>query len=373
MERIEYRYIQGEKGLKAAIQLEGNRKWWNNTRGCFQEKLEGCCMMPLLELSMDNVYNNLNDEFEFMHLYKDVVEDGLYVTAFKELNLAPGVLYSIHIFKDGHELSTTFRQKESSKKYLEMINEVQIRLGFPVSKRLGEPNAKKIGRLMNDVISELLPCGSTTLNTLTTYRFILPKHHQFCIISPVLSDNINGIGRVYINGEEIKQVNGSAIMQDAKFDIHKRHLHHFHHHHEELEEHLPPLDEEVEQPEQEEKEPVPHLRKHHQHEHRKYFLRGTPSEFSVSSKSNHDIGLTFNSVSDKDEVVVVEVYERPRGLKFASDRTVYDTDLVIKGTEYLAKDDAGMGGDIAGRELFLRYLNTDSNLNEEANWSKVSA
>jgi hypothetical protein len=80
----------------------------------------------------------------------------------------------------------------------------------------------------------------------------------------------------------------------------------------------------------------------------------------------------FNSALDEEKWVTIEVFERPGGLKFASDRTVYDSDLVIKGTEYLARDEFGMGGDVSGRELFMRYLVTDSNLNEDTNWSRIS-
>lgn len=342
MEIIEYRHTQGEKGLLAAIQLNANKKYWNSMSNTWDSELSDSCYHEMLELSAENLYNGNFDCYEFLKLYKDHVEEGLYVTAWAELNVAPGAMYSIHIFDcNKNLLSTTKRQKGSSMKFLEMVNEVQLRLGFPVSKRLSEPNAKKIGRMMNDVIGELLPCGNSTVNTKTLFRVLLKKDESVLTISPANCENLNGLGRVFYKGTELCQakqsriisrnnrlpdenviVSGDCVVNDIVYD---REISH-----------------------------------------------GNPTEFCIVGKSNHDLTLSFNSATQEDIYLDIEVYERPRNLKRASDRTVYDSDLVIKGTEYLAKDDAGMGGDVSGRELFLRYLTTDSNLNSAVDWSKMS-
>lgn len=325
MEIIEYRHTQGEKGLLAVIQLNANKKYWNSMSNTWDSELSDSCYHEMLELSADNLYNGNFDCYEFMKLYKDHIEEGLYVTAWAELNVAPGATYSIHIFDCNKVLlSTTIRQKGSSMKFLEMINEVQLRLGFPVSKRLSEPNAKKIGRMMNDVISELLPSGNSTVNTKTLFRVLLKKDESVLTISPANCENLNGLGRVFYDGKDIFHALGHRIVNKK-----------------------------VEEYDTE-------------------FSRGNPTEYSIVGKSNHDLTLSFNSTPQEDIYIDIEVHERPRNLKRASDRTVYDSDLIIKGTEYLAKDDAGMGGDISGRELFLRYLTTDSNLNSAVDWSKMS-
>lgn len=318
MELIEYRYTQGVTTLKAAVQLKANGKYWNNANGNWQDELDASCKMSLIELSAANVYNSNIDCFDFMKLYKDKIEDGLYVTGSEVLSIAPGALYSIHIFDGEKLISVTTRYKESSRKFLEMINEVQGRLGFPLSIRLKEPNAKKIGMMMNDVITELLPCGSTTKNTKTLYRIFVPAESTEVLISPVNTKNLNGLGLITINNSPLVQVDGEKI---TSFITNSKSI---------------------------------------------------PTTYIVSTKSNHSIGITLNSQMLEDMYIDIEVYERPAALKFASDRTVYDSDLVVKGTEYIARDDFGMGGDVSGRELFLRYLSTDSNLNSDTNWSRMS-
>ena len=321
MEIIEYRHTQGEKGLKAVVQLEANKKYWNGISNTWEAELSAPCYQEMLELSAENLYNGNFDCYEFMKLYKDHIEEGLYVTAWAELNVAPGASYSIHIFDCNDVLlSKTKRQKGSSMKFLDMVNEVQLRLGFPVSKRLSEPNAKKIGRMMNDVIGELLPCGNSTINALTIHSVLLKKDMNIVTISPANCENLNGLGKVFCKGAQLAEGKGNSIVGGIE----------------------------------------------------KEFSRGNPTQYTIVGKTNHDLTLSFNSAPQEDIYIDIEVYERPRTLKRASDRTVYDSDLVIKGTEYLAKDDAGMGGDISGRELFLRYLTTDSNLNSGVDWSKMS-
>ena len=318
MELIEYRYTQGITTLKAAVQLKANGKYWNNTNGVWQDELDASCKMTMVELSAANVYDSNIDSFDFMKLYKDKIEDGLYVTGTEFLSVAPGALYSINIFDGDKLISTTTRYKESSRKFLEMINEVQGRLGFPLSTRLKEPNAKKIGMMMNDVITELLPCGSTTKNTKTLYHVFVPSGSSEVLLSPANTKNLNGLGLVTINNSPLVQADGEKI---TSFITNSKSI---------------------------------------------------PTTYIVSTKSNHTLGITLNSELLDDMYIDFEVYERPAALKFASDRTVYDSDLVIKGTEYIARDDFGMGGDVSGRELFLRYLSTDSNLNADTNWSRMS-
>lgn len=318
MEAIEYRYTQGLDTLKAVVQLDSSKKYWDNDSLQWVEEINTGCEMPLLELSFKNVYNSNVGAFDFLKLYKDKIEDGLYVTAVESLSIAPGALYSIHIYDGDKLVSSTQRYKESSKRFLEMINEVQIRLGFPVSTRLKEPNAKKIGAMMNDVICDLLPTGNSTVNVKTMYHVFVPKEKNSAIIAPVNCRNLNGLGLVKVNDSPIIQANGQSITSFITNG------------------------------------------------------HGNPTSYIVSNKSNHTLSVTFDSILQEDAYADFEVFERPAPLIFASDRTVYDSDLVIKGTEYLAKDDFGMGGDISGRDLFLRYLTTDSNLNSDTNWSRIS-
>lgn len=318
MELIEYRYTQGISTLKAVFQLSSTKKYWDNAAMVWVDDITAGCKLPLLELNSANVYNSNIDSFDFMKLWKDKIEDGLYVTGAEYLSIAPGALYSIHVYDGEKLISTTERYKESSRKFLEMINEVQGRLGFPLSIRLKEPNAKKIGMMMNDVITELLPCGSTTKNTKTLYHVFVPAESKEVLISPANTKNLNGLGLVSISGSPLIQANGEKI---TSFITNSKSI---------------------------------------------------PTTYIVSTKTNHSLGITLNSETLEDIYIDIEVYERPAPLVFASDRTVYDSDLVIKGTEYIARDDFGMGGDVSGRELFLRYLTTDSNLNSDTNWSRMS-
>lgn len=318
MKCIEYRYTQAINTLKAVVQLGTDGKYWNDAKGQWQADLSDACKMRLVELSAANVYNSNIDEFDFMTLYKDRIEDGLYVTASKFLSIAPGALYSVHIYNEEKLISTTTRYEGSSMHYFDMIKEVQGRLSFPISKRLSEPNAKKIGMMMNDVITELLSAGRTTQNALTVYTALLEAEKSDLLIAPVNCKNLNGLGTITIENSKLVQANGTSI---TSFITNSRSI---------------------------------------------------PTSYIVSTKSNHSLGITFNSAVQEDKMVRVEVFERPAALKFASDRTVFDSDLVIKGTEYLARDEFGMGGDVSGRELFMRYLTTDSNLNEDTNWSRIS-
>lgn len=318
MKCIEYRYTQAINTLKAVVQLGTDGKYWNDAKGKWQADLSDACKMRLVELSAANVYNSNIDEFDFMTLYKDRIEDGLYVTASKFLSIAPGALYSVHIYNDDKLISTTTRYEGSSMHYFDMIKEVQGRLSFPISKRLSEPNAKKIGMMMNDVITELLSAGRTTQNAITVYTALLEAEKSDLLIAPVNCKNLNGLGTITIENSKLVQANGTSI---TSFITNSRSI---------------------------------------------------PTSYIVSTKSNHSLGITFNSAVQEDKMVRVEVFERPAALKFASDRTVFDSDLVIKGTEYLARDEFGMGGDVSGRELFMRYLTTDSNLNEDTNWSRIS-
>lgn len=318
MKCIEYRYHQGIKNLKAAVQLESTGKYWNESKGLWQDELSDACKMQLVELNAANVFNSNIDKFDFLKLYKDIIEDGLYVYASKFLSIAPGALYSIHIFQNDILISTTTRYEPSSMHFFDMIKEVQGRLSFPISKRLSEPNAKKIGMMMNDVISELLPAGRTTQNVRTVYKALLEADKTDLLVTPANCRNLNGLGVITIENSKLVQANGTSI---TSFITNSRSI---------------------------------------------------PTSYIISTKSNHNLEIVFNSALDEEKWVSIEVFERPCNLKFASDRTVYDSDLVIKGTEYLARDEFGMGGDVSGRELFMRYLVTDSNLNEDTNWSRIS-
>lgn len=318
MESIEYRYIQGIKTLKAVFQLVSTKKYWNNKLNIFQEELVDDCYLPLVELSFDNVYNSNIDSFDFMKLYKDIIEEGLYVGASANLRIAPGALYSILIYDGDTLISKTQRQKGSSKTFLEMIREVQIRLGFPESKRLIEPNARKLGSMMNDAIRMIISSGKTRLDSKVIYTPLVKTGSNEIMVCPANCDNLNGLGKVFLDGAEISQaqvVHANSFINYAK---------------------------------------------------------GNPNVYIITSKSNHNLGLTINSFLTEDKYFDIEVYEHPRKLKFAGDRTIFDSDLIIKGTEFLAKDDAGMGGDVSGREMFYRYLNSDANLNDDINWSEVS-
>jgi hypothetical protein len=318
MKCIEYRHTQGVKTLKAVVQLPANGKYWNESKGLWQDELGDACKMRMVELSAANVYNSNIDEFDFLKLYKNKIEDGLYVTGSQFLSIAPGALYSVHIYDGETLISTTTRYEASSMRFLDMINEVQGRLGFPISKRLSEPNAKKIGMMMNDVITELLAAGRTTQDALTIYEALLPAEQTELYVSPVNCKSLNGLGTITIENSKLVQANGESI---TSFITNSRSI---------------------------------------------------PTSYIISNKTNHSLTITFNSALQKEMYVRISVFERPAGLVFASDRTVYDSDLVIKGTEYIARDDFGMGGDVSGRELFMRYLTTDSNLNEDTNWSRIS-
>lgn len=318
MESIEYRYIQGLDTLKAVVQLPATKKYWDNDAMAWVDVITPGCKLPLIELNYVNVYNSNVDAFDFMKLWKGKIEDGLYVTACQYLSIAPGALYSILVFDGDVLISTTTRYKASSKTFLEMINEVQGRLSFPISKRLSEPNAKKIGMMMNDVITELLSAGRTTQDALTVFETLLVPDKTDLYIAPANCKNLNGLGTITIENSKLVQANGTSI---TSFITNSRSI---------------------------------------------------PTSYIVSNKTNHSLTITFNSALTEEKYVRVEVFERPAPLVFASDRTVYDSDLVIKGTEYIARDEFGMGGDVSGRELFVRYLTTDSNLNEETNWSRIS-
>lgn len=318
MESIEYRYTQGLTTLKAVIRLPATGKYWDNSAQAWVADITAGCKLPLLELNYANVYNSNIDEFDFLKMWKNKIEDGLYVTACEYLSIAPGALYSVLVYNGDTLISTTTRYKPSSRTFLEMINEVQGRLGFPISKRLAEPNAKKIGMMMNDVISELLAAGRSTQDALTVYEALLPADKTELYVSPVNCKNLNGLGTITIENSKLIQANGESI---TSFITNSRSI---------------------------------------------------PTSYIISNKTNHSLTITFNSALQKEMNVRISVFERPAGLVFASDRTVYDSDLVIKGTEYIARDDFGMGGDVSGRELFMRYLTTDSNLNEDTNWSRIS-
>ena len=318
MKCIEYRYTQSINNLKAVVQLCTDGKYWNESKGKWQDAIDSACYMQLVELSSSNVFNSNIDKFDFMTLYKNIIEDGLYVYASELLSIAPGALYSVHIYKGDKLISTTTRYEGSSMHYFDMIKEVQGRLSFPISKRLSEPNAKKIGMMMNDVITELLSAGRSTQNALTVYTAFLDVDKTDLLISPVNCKNLNGLGTITIENSKLVQADGTSI---TSFITNSRSI---------------------------------------------------PTSYIVSTKSNHSLGITFNSALDEPKYVRIEVFERPASLRLASDRTVFDSDLIIKGTEYLARDEFGMGGDVPGRELFLRYLTTDSNLNEDTNWSRIS-
>ena len=318
MESIEYRYTQGLNTLKAVIELPSTGKYWDNAAMNWVDTITPGCKLTMLELNYANVYNSNIDEFDFMKLWKNKIEDGLYVTACQYLSIAPGALYSIQIYNGDKPVSKTTRYKASSRTFLEMINEVQGRLGFPISKRLSEPNAKKIGMMMNDVITELLAAGRTTQDALTVYEAFLEPDRTDLYISPVNCKSLNGLGTITIENSKLVQANGTSI---TSFITNSRSI---------------------------------------------------PTSYIVSNKTNHSLAVTFNSALQEEKLVRIEVFERPAQLVFASDRTVYESDLVIKGTEYIARDDFGMGGDVSGRELFMRYLTTDSNLNEDTNWSRIS-
>ena len=126
MKCIEYRYTQAINTLKAVVQLGTDGKYWNDAKGKWQADLSDACKMRLVELSAANVYNSNIDEFDFMTLYKDRIEDGLYVTASKFLSIAPGALYSVHIYNDDKLISTTTRYEGSSMHYFDMIKEVLL-------------------------------------------------------------------------------------------------------------------------------------------------------------------------------------------------------------------------------------------------------
>lgn len=325
MECIEYRYIQGEKGLRAAVQLVSTKKYYNFISKSWEEKLTEPCYKEMLELTDDNLYNGNYDLFDFMKLYKDRVEDGLYVTASAELSIAPGALYSIHIFQGDKLISTTTRNKGSSKRFIELINEVQKRIGYPLSKRISEPNAVKIGAFINDVITELIPCGASTLSSKIFYKIFLPKGEKDLIVSPVNCKNPNGLEAVSVEKVPEPECEPAGT------------------------------EETVEEPAQEKKNNT---------------CIPCPVSYIMTSKSNTSFGIALNDRVSQDSYVNIDMYEKPSQLERASDRTVYDSGLVIKLAEYLAKDDAGMGGDVSGRDLALRYLKTESNLNDDANWDK---
>lgn len=318
MESIEYRYIQGIKTLRAVIQLTATKKYWNDKTNMFQDEITDDCYLPLVELSFDNVYNSNIDSFDFMKLYKDVVEEGLYVTASANLRIAPAALYSILIFDGETLISKTQKQKGSSKTFLEMIREVQIRLGFPESKRLIEPNARKLGSMMNDAIRIILSSGKSRLDCKVLFSTLVKEGSNEILVNPANCDNLNGLGKVFLDGTEISQA--QAVHANSFIN----------------------------------------------------YAKGNPNVYIITSKTNYNLGLTFNSFLTEDKYFDIEVYEHPKKLKFAGDRTILDSDLIIKGTEFLAKDDAGMGGDVSGREMFYRYLNTDANLNDDINWSEMS-
>ena len=95
MKCIEYRYTQAINSLKAIVQLGTDGKYWNESKGKWQDALDKGCYMQLVELSNANVFNSNIDKFDFMTLYKNIIEDGLYVYASEFLNIViPGQMTS---------------------------------------------------------------------------------------------------------------------------------------------------------------------------------------------------------------------------------------------------------------------------------------
>lgn len=326
MEIIEARYPQGEEGLKAVIQLDSTSKYWNDADGVW-ESAQTNCYIDLKEQTNSNITCGLYPFF-----LNCQPRDGFYKGYFKALNIADGVSYSIMLYQeiDGvlTLISTTKRQKPADKNLIELVREVQLRAGYPQSKSIAEPQARKIAGFINDIMNEVIAAGNSLYDLRIKYKVLVKAGECLARISPVNNKSgISSLGKIMINNREVtlynnirqKTVDNGWIYNSSN--------------------------------------------------------KATPQPvaYIYESKNNFEVILRFDGVLSADTYVEAEVYEKPQKLTNWSDKTILDNDLIIKGAEFLLNDDVGMGGKVSGRDLFLRYLNAHMNINASPDWGNFNA
>lgn len=325
MELIEVRYPQGETGLKVLVQLASTSKYWNEEQGTWDSEADNC-YLDLVERSSVNINGGL-----FPWLANCTPKDGIYRGILNSLTIAEGVSYSIHLYKQDGELtliSTTLRQKAAGYTLLELVREIQLRTGYPQSKSLAEPQARKIQGFINDIINEVIAEGNAIYDLRLKYTALIPEGTSLIRIAPANTfGGISSLGDVIINSRRIQPYNDIWHKTDGNSFTYN-------------------------------------------------CVRQTSSQpisYIYESKNNYEVILSLDSVLSADTYAEIDVYEKPRKLSHWSDRTILDNDLIIKGTEYLLRDDAGMGGEVSGRELFLRLLRSKMNINSMPDWRNFRA
>ena len=328
---IEYRHSQGEN-LAALIKLYNTDKYWN-----FDAQQWGD-MLPVPQ----SAYVSLTE-----------TKTGIYTANIEELIIAEGALYSIEIYSknligteqadtdtngdgviNGQDatpvysyelLSSTTRLSPGAKTFLEIINEVQRRISYPLSKTLNEPNARKIGAFTNDIIGMILAAGNQTFNLKTDYSVILRAGTNAINVFPANCYGIQNIKSVYIDQKPILLLQAFPNRTIGEFN-------------------KPAI-----------------------------LPNGNPMKYIVKSVSQYNTILQFDQKPVTDKTVDLEIIEKPAKLENATDTCVFDSDLVIKGVEYLMRDEVGLGGDVPGRVLFQEYLTATMNSTADPNWETLHA
>lgn len=328
---IEYRYPQGATSAILAILKLQDGRYWNNAYGQWRSTApvveDG---VPLYELTAANIAAGVFDDMPAT--FNKVVTPGLYAgtTQSAFTGLAAGSLYSIDTYSaQGVSTyryeSTTSRLQVGSKTFLEIINEVQRRISYPLSKTLNEPNARKIGAFTNDIIGMILAAGNQTFNLKTDYSVILRAGTNAINVFPANCYGIQNIKSVYIDQKPILLLQAFPNRTIGEFN-------------------KPAI-----------------------------LPNGNPMKYIVKSVSQYNTILQFDQKPVTDKTVDLEIIEKPAKLENATDTCVFDSDLVLKGVEYLMRDEVGLGGDVSGRVLFQEYLTATMNSTADPNWETLHA
>lgn len=328
---IEYRYPQGATSAILAILKLQDGRYWNNAYGDWRSSTpvveDG---VPLYELTAANIAAGVFDDMPAS--FNKVVTPGLYAgtTQSAFTGIAAGVLYSIDAYStQGASTyryeSATSRLQVGSKTFLEIINEVQRRISYPLSKTLNEPNARKIGAFTNDIIGMILAAGNQTFNLKTDYSVILRAGTNAINVFPANCYGIQNIKSVYIDQKPILLLQAFPNRTIGEFN-------------------KPAI-----------------------------LPNGNPMKYIVKSVSQYNTILQFDQKPVTDKTVDLEIIEKPAKLENATDTCVFDSDLVIKGVEYLMRDEVGLGGDVPGRVLFQEYLTATMNSTADPNWETLHA
>jgi hypothetical protein len=300
---IEYRYTQGESKLLSLIKLKNTDKYWNRT-----------------------IWSNIIPVPAEAYIELNESSAGIYSAAVASLSIAEGALYSIEVYNQNLELiSVTTRISPGSKTFLQLINEIQTRISYPISKTINEPNARKIGAFTNDIMGMILAAGNQTFNLKTDYSTILKAGTNIINIFPANCYGIQNIKSVYIDQKPILLL--QAFPNRFIGEMNKPAV-------------LP---------------------------------NGNPNKYIVKSASQYNTILQFDQKPVADKTVDLEIIEKPAKLINATDTCIFDSDLVLKGVEYLMRDDVGLGGDVSGRVLFQEYMTATMNSTADPNWETLHA